>query len=151
MYLRHTHRIQCIQYGNVLNEWKQIFLAMPLFGLRKIRPCVIIRFVTYVFQAGHVEVVSFLLTKVRGIQVDPVNIQGFTPLMKAALQGRVKCSKLLLFSGRHLRGFFKTNFCNYRKVCAYGKSSLLQWKFAPGYSWHLAAVAMLAPRREVGA
>ena len=45
------------------------------------------------------QVVSFLLTKVRGIMVDPVNNQGFTPLMKAALQGRVKCSKLLLFSG----------------------------------------------------
>lgn len=45
------------------------------------------------------QVVSFLLTKVRGIMVDPINNQGFTPLMKAALQGRVKCSKLLLFSG----------------------------------------------------
>ena len=51
-------------------------------------------------QAGHVEVVSFLLNKVRTIQVDPINQQGFTPLMKAALQGRIKCSKLLLFSGK---------------------------------------------------
>ena len=51
--------------------------------------------------AGHVEVVSFLLNKVRTIQVDPVNNLGFTPLMKAALQGRVKCSKLLLFSGEY--------------------------------------------------
>ena len=51
-------------------------------------------------QAGHVEVVSFLLNKVRTIQVDPVNKLGFTPLMKASLQGRIKCSKLLLFSGR---------------------------------------------------
>ena len=50
-------------------------------------------------QAGHVEVVSFLLNKVRTIQVDPINNLGFTPLMKAAIQGRVKCSKLLLFSG----------------------------------------------------
>ncbi len=57
-------------------------------------------------QAGHVEVVSFLLTKVRGIQVDPVNNQGFTPLMKAALQGRVKCSKLLLFSGKNVNLIF---------------------------------------------
>jgi hypothetical protein len=53
----------------------------------------------YAAQAGHVEVVSFLLNKVRTIQVDPINQQGFTPLMKAALQGRIKCSKLLLFSG----------------------------------------------------
>ena len=50
-------------------------------------------------QAGHVEVVSFLLNKVRTINIDPKNIFGFTPLMKAAIQGRVKCSKLLLFSG----------------------------------------------------
>ena len=53
-------------------------------------------------QAGHVEIVSFLLNKVRTIQVDPINQQGFTPLMKAALQGRIKCSKLLLFSGTDL-------------------------------------------------
>lgn len=52
-------------------------------------------------QAGHVEIVSFLLNKVRTIQVDPINQQGFTPLMKAALQGRIKCSKLLLFSGTY--------------------------------------------------
>ena len=51
-------------------------------------------------QAGHVDVVSFLLNKVRTIVVDPVNNLGFSPLMKAALQGRIKCSKLLLFSGR---------------------------------------------------
>ncbi|XP_071744886.1 uncharacterized protein [Lepeophtheirus salmonis] len=50
-------------------------------------------------QAGHVQVVSFLLNKVRTIQIDPLNNLGFTPLMKAAIQGRVKCSKLLLFSG----------------------------------------------------
>ena len=46
------------------------------------------------------DVVSFLLNKVRTIVVDPVNNLGFSPLMKAALQGRIKCSKLLLFSGR---------------------------------------------------
>ena len=43
----------------------------------------------------------FLLNKVRTIVVDPVNNLGFSPLMKAALQGRIKCSKLLLFSGRN--------------------------------------------------
>ena len=55
----------------------------------------------YAAQAGHVEVVTFLLNKVRTIQVDPINILGFTPLMKAAIQGRVKCSKLLLISGNY--------------------------------------------------
>ena len=57
-------------------------------------------------QAGHVDVVSFLLNKVRTIVVDPVNNLGFSPLMKAALQGRIKCSKLLLFSGRTRRTYF---------------------------------------------
>ena len=61
----------------------------------------------YAAQAGHVEVVSFLLNKVRTIQVDPINHQGFTPLMKSALQGRIKCSKLLLFSGKPKRNLFK--------------------------------------------
>ena len=60
----------------------------------------------YAAQAGHVEVVSFLLNKVRTIQVDPCNHQGFTPLMKAALQGRIKCSKLLLFSGKNMSYFW---------------------------------------------
>ncbi len=61
----------------------------------------------YAAQAGHVEVVSFLLTKVRTIQVDPINNYGFTPLMKAALQGRIKCSKLLLFSGKRRLSFIR--------------------------------------------
>ncbi len=51
-------------------------------------------------QAGHVDVVSFLLNKIRTIVIDPVNNFGFSPLMKAAMQGRIKCSKLLLFSGK---------------------------------------------------
>ena len=65
-------------------------------------------------QAGHVEVVSFLLNKVRTIQIDPVNRLGFTPLMKAAIQGRVKCSKLLLFSGKpftHIRQKTTIAYC----------------------------------------
>jgi len=80
----------------------------------------------YAAQAGHVEVVSFLLTKVRTIQVDPINHQGFSPLMKAALQGRIKCSKLLLFSGASPvrrdfgRGFTASQWARYcgRYTCA---------------------------------
>ena len=66
-------------------------------------------------QAGHVEIVTFLLNKVRTIQVDPINILGFTPLMKAAIQGRVKCSKLLLISGNYCDIIYDTrlNFWNY--------------------------------------
>ena len=62
----------------------------------------------YAAQAGHVEVVTFLLNKVRTIQVDPINILGFTPLMKAAIQGRVKCSKLLLISGNSMIPYLKS-------------------------------------------
>lgn len=64
-------------------------------------------------QAGHVDVVSFLLNRVRTINVDPVNKQGFTPLMKAALQGRIKCSKLLLFSGETALKYNKTDLSLY--------------------------------------
>ena len=41
-----------------------------------------------------------LLTKNRGLSIDAKNNLGFTPLMKAALQGRTKCAKLLLFAGK---------------------------------------------------
>lgn len=32
--------------------------------------------------------------------MDARNASGFTPLMKAALQGRTKCAKILLFAGK---------------------------------------------------
>uniref|UniRef100_A0A7G3A8L6 Putative 26s proteasome regulatory complex subunit psmd10 n=1 Tax=Lutzomyia longipalpis TaxID=7200 RepID=A0A7G3A8L6_LUTLO len=50
-------------------------------------------------QAGQVDVVNMLLSRSRSIVVDAKNNLGFTPLMKAALQGRTKCAKLLLFAG----------------------------------------------------
>lgn len=51
-------------------------------------------------QAGHAEVVAFLLEKFRnGLGVDQRNIFGLTALMKASLQGRSRCVKLLLNSG----------------------------------------------------
>ena len=76
-------------------------------------------------QAGHVEVVSFLLNKAHAIQVDPINKLGFTPLMKAAIQGRVKCSKLLLFSGKQRIGrktpFQRTSSKDLLILCPYKK------------------------------
>jgi ankyrin repeat protein len=45
-----------------------------------------------------VEVLNFMLNKCT-LEVDARNAMGFTPLMKAALQGRTKCAKLLLFAG----------------------------------------------------
>ena len=49
--------------------------------------------------AGHDEVVNFLLRHFRQIKIDQSNNLGFTALMKAAIQGRTKSAKLLLFAG----------------------------------------------------
>jgi ankyrin repeat protein len=49
---------------------------------------------------GQTEIVNMLLTKCKGINIDARNNLGFTPLMKAALQGRTKSAKLLLFAGK---------------------------------------------------
>ncbi|KAK7068955.1 Ankyrin repeat domain-containing protein 33B [Halocaridina rubra] len=56
----------------------------------------------------HTEVVSHLVNKCnRTVDLDARNALGFTPLMKAALQGRTKIAKILLFAGAspHLRDF----------------------------------------------
>jgi ankyrin repeat protein len=50
--------------------------------------------------AGHVEILNFMPNKCTA-EVDARNAMGFTPLMKAALQGRTKCAKLLLFAGMY--------------------------------------------------
>lgn len=50
-------------------------------------------------QAGHDDVVNFLLRHFRQIKIDQCNNLGFTALMKAAIQGRTRCAKLLLFAG----------------------------------------------------
>ncbi|ELU11838.1 hypothetical protein CAPTEDRAFT_188646 [Capitella teleta] len=50
-------------------------------------------------QAGHDDVVNYLLHHFRHIKVDICNHLGFTALMKAAIQGRTRCAKHLLFSG----------------------------------------------------
>ncbi|XP_059472256.1 espin-like [Neocloeon triangulifer] len=77
-------------------------------------------------QAGHVEVLNLLLSRCSGVEVDARNSLGFTPLMKAALQGRTKCAKLLLFAGaspalRDLgRGYRAEQWARYcgRHMCA---------------------------------
>ncbi|XP_068892537.1 poly [ADP-ribose] polymerase tankyrase-1-like isoform X3 [Tenebrio molitor] len=77
-------------------------------------------------QAGQVECLNCLLSRCRGIEIDARNNLGFTALMKAALQGRNKCAKLLLFAGANPtlrdngRGFRAdqwARFCG-RYVCA---------------------------------
>lgn len=47
--------------------------------------------------------------------MDARNASGFTPLMKAALQGRTKCAKILLFAGKlvsFLLSSFSSSFLN---------------------------------------
>lgn len=47
--------------------------------------------------------------------MDARNASGFTPLMKAALQGRTKCAKILLFAGKlvsFLFSSFSSSFLN---------------------------------------
>uniref|UniRef100_A0AAR5PP23 Ankyrin repeat domain-containing protein 33B n=2 Tax=Dendroctonus ponderosae TaxID=77166 RepID=A0AAR5PP23_DENPD len=77
-------------------------------------------------QAGQVECLNCLASRCRGVEIDARNNLGFTPLMKAALQGRNKCAKLLLFAGanptlrdngRSLRADEWARFCG-RYVCA---------------------------------
>ncbi|XP_025417093.1 uncharacterized protein LOC112688213 isoform X3 [Sipha flava] len=50
-------------------------------------------------QAGHSEIVCLLLNNCLQLDIDARNCLGFTPLMKAALQGRTKCAKFLLYAG----------------------------------------------------
>lgn len=53
------------------------------------------------FSLGQAEVINMLLTRSRSIEIDTKNNLGFTPLMKAALQGRTRSAKLLLFAGKN--------------------------------------------------
>ncbi|KAL6977968.1 Ankyrin repeat domain-containing protein 33B [Sarracenia purpurea var. burkii] len=89
-------------------------------------------------QAGQVEAVNLLLNSCSGIEIDARNQYGVTPLMKAALQGRTKCAKLLLFAGasptmrdygRGLRAEQWARYCG-RYICAdmiekYARNQLL--------------------------
>uniref|UniRef100_V9IIJ0 Ankyrin repeat domain-containing protein 33B n=1 Tax=Apis cerana TaxID=7461 RepID=V9IIJ0_APICE len=78
------------------------------------------------FGSGQTECLNILLQRCPEIEVDARNASGFTPLMKAALQGRTKCAKILLFAGanptlrdhgRGLRAEQWARFCG-RYVCA---------------------------------
>ncbi|CAH1788204.1 unnamed protein product, partial [Owenia fusiformis] len=77
-------------------------------------------------QAGHADIVSYLLHNYRRVRIDQVNRTGFTALMKAAIQGRTRCAQLLLWAGasaklrdqgRGLCAVEWAKFCG-RKVCS---------------------------------
>jgi len=55
---------------------------------------------------GHDDAVNFLLRHFRHVHIDQCNKLGFTALMKAAIQGRTRCAKLLLFAGNSLSLLF---------------------------------------------
>lgn len=57
---------------------------------------------------GYREIVRVLLHEFRKIRVDHKNKAGFTALMKAALQGRTSCAKLLLYAGNDGCVIYKT-------------------------------------------
>ncbi|MBN3275265.1 AN33B protein, partial [Polyodon spathula] len=50
-------------------------------------------------QAGHITVLNYLLNYYPGLEIERRNVHGFTPLMKAAMQGRAECVRTLLLAG----------------------------------------------------
>lgn len=47
---------------------------------------------------GHLGAIRLLLLQNK-LDMDAKNVFGFTPLMKAAIQGHIRCAKTLLFAG----------------------------------------------------
>lgn len=117
-------------------------------------------------QAGQHEAVSLLITKIPGLEIDGRNILGFTSLMKAAIQGRTKCAKLLLLAGAcatlrdHGRGLRAEEWARYcgRHVTAdliakQARGALLsresgggRWGSDPELCPHLVGGILLPPR-----
>ena len=57
-------------------------------------------------RAGHDDIVNLLLRRFHRLHVDQCNKLGFTALMKAAIQGRTRCAKLLLFAGLYITLYY---------------------------------------------
>lgn len=49
--------------------------------------------------SGHLGAIRLLLLQNK-LDMDAKNVFGFTPLMKAAIQGHIRCAKTLLFAGK---------------------------------------------------
>lgn len=52
----------------------------------------------YAAECGHLSAIRLLLLQNK-LNMDEKNVFGFTPLMKAAIQGHIRCAKALLFAG----------------------------------------------------
>ncbi|KAF6722881.1 Ankyrin repeat domain-containing protein 33B [Oryzias melastigma] len=53
-------------------------------------------------QAGHITITNYLLNYYSGLDIERRNCHGFTPLMKAAMQGRLECVRALMLAGASL-------------------------------------------------
>lgn len=54
----------------------------------------------YAAECGHLGAIRLLLLQNK-LNMDAKNVFGFTPLMKAAIQGHIRCAKTLLFAGNY--------------------------------------------------
>ncbi|TKR92168.1 hypothetical protein L596_006873 [Steinernema carpocapsae] len=78
-------------------------------------------------QAGHTAIVQLLIQRFPNLNIDQVNKVGQSALIKAAIQGRVGCAKVLLKSGAdpykrdYSRGFCALEWAEYvsRTECAH--------------------------------
>ncbi|XP_041040365.1 ankyrin repeat domain-containing protein 33B [Carcharodon carcharias] len=50
-------------------------------------------------QAGHITITNHLLNYFPGIDIEKRNVHGFTPLMKASMQGKTDCVRALMLAG----------------------------------------------------
>lgn len=53
----------------------------------------------YAAECGHLGAIRLLLLQNK-LNMDAKNVFGFTPLMKASIQGHIRCAKTLLFAGK---------------------------------------------------
>ena len=93
MLLRNPNKYVYTKLENDISSYRFTFKIQVLSRLK----CII--YANILFLPGHDDVVNFLLHHFRRIRFDQVNHLGFTALMKAAIQGRTRCAKLLLFAG----------------------------------------------------
>ena len=80
-----------------VHRWQELFMEMTSRDLQANRAERESSF-TLVY-LGHADVLNYLLQNFRRVRIDQCNHLGFTALMKAAIQGRTRCAKLLLFAG----------------------------------------------------
>lgn len=59
---------------------------------------------------GHLGAIRLLLLQNK-LDMDAKNVFGFTPLMKAAIQGHIRCAKALLFAGNFQSIVFTNLVC----------------------------------------